>query len=122
MSELPPLKDGGRSEFITEVDYDLTQYSQHRVYDAEIRGYLTQADYARLRHPQTRSEYHELVMLVISRYPFLRSEKKMDHYSDLAKREYTGDDVAEPVWDEFKRMVDICLKHGRFRDIRLLGE
>lgn len=34
---------------------------------------------------------------------------------------YMGDDVPEAAQRDFKRMVAMCLEHGRFRTIRILG-
>lgn len=123
MTELPSIQGGGRSEFIDGLDDDFTDYSHHRKYDAVIRGYLTQDDrYKRLRHPKTRDDYKELVVLVVSEYPPLRNRNLLEYYSDLIEREYTGAEVNDFLWGEIKRMMDICLEYGRFRNVRGLGE
>lgn len=122
MAELRPVSEGGRSKYVLQLEADDIQYSTHRECDEVIRNLLNRTDNARLRYPQSRQDYHDLVVLIIENYPYLIDQKHITHYSDIVKKNYTGADVPEDVFGEVKRIMDICLEHGRFRDVRVLGE
>lgn len=108
------------SKHIKQNETDIVSHFHHRKFDVEIRELLRYPANRELRNPKTRSDYHNLVALVIKNYNMINHQ--FDKNVNSIKANYTDDNVRDEVWSDFKRMVDMCLGHGRFRDIRILCE
>lgn len=108
------------SKHIRQIKSDIVTHNDHRKYDVEIRELLRHSANRKLRNAQIRSEYHDLVAMVIKNYDVL--DHKFKKNVNLIKVNYTNDNVSDEAWADFKRMVDMCVVHGRFRDIRVLCE
>lgn len=108
------------SKHIKQIETDIVSHFHHREYDVGIRELLRDPANRSLRNPKTRSDYHNLVALVIKNYNMINHE--FDKNINSIKANYTDDNVSDEVWVDFKKMVDLCLIHGRFRDIRILCE
>lgn len=72
-----------------------------------------------MRYPESRSEYFGLVKMIIEKYDLI-NDRKDCHFKSI-EADYTGGNVSSEVFEDFKRMIETCLVHGRFRDIRILS-
>lgn len=121
--EAPASDDSKYSKYIVAAISDFLKFNEHRSYDAEIRAELRNPSNARLMNPKSNEDYFDLAMLVIDKHERINvpPDYREKGCRQLVLENYMGEGVAEEVKDDFKKMIDICLKHGRFRTIRLLG-
>lgn len=118
MAEAAP--DDGDSMHIIQLTFDIMHYSDHRKYDKQIRKLLQDPVNQHLRYPKSRRDYFGLVKIIIEKYDLI-NDREESHFKTIEAK-YTGDNVSDEVFKDFKTMIDICLVYGRFRDIRILCE
>ena len=104
------------------VETTLISFALHRQFDQLVRDELNLPEYTKLKNPHEREDYLELVQLIMLKTPHLREDAIDSDALDRLKKIYFAADTPEAVWVDFKAMMDGCLKYGKFRIVRMLGE
>lgn len=112
-----------QSKYLNALHDDFIGYGRHVGFDEEVKRSLEDVANQRLAQPQTIDDYLDLVKLILEKHPVLMHRNPVKVYLRVFKANYFEESGEPgPAWDDFKRLVDICLKARRFRSIRLLGK
>lgn len=113
-------KDGSKfSKHVYVLAEDVMEFSHHRQFDKDVRAKLRDPSNARLRKPERKRDYFDLTVLILNNCILINTP---GNCVDIVKEHYLGDNVSEVIKNDFKRMLGICVEHGRFRSLRTCGE
>lgn len=119
-SDTPDLKE---SRYISAVMEDFFGDNYHIECDQEVLKSLEEDANKKLADPQSTDDYLNLVKLILEKHPnIILAHRPVHMYLNRFKAKYVNNNGdTGPAWEDFKRLVAICLRAGRFETIRLLG-
>lgn len=114
--------DSKESRYISAVTEDLFGDKYHIKCDQEVLKSLEEDANKKLADPQSTDDYLNLVRLILEKHPNIIAHRPVHIYLNRFKAKYVNNNGdTGPAWEDFKRLVAICLRAGRFETIRLLG-
>lgn len=112
-----------QSKCIKAVTDDFIGYRRHVEFDEKVQRSLEDIANQRLAQPQTMDDYQDLAKLILEKHPVFMHRHPVEVSLRVLKANHLEDsENLGLAWNEFKKLVDVCLKTRRFRSIRLLGK
>lgn len=114
------VDDPTRSKHILVVGSDYVDYREHMDLDTVVQKCLNESENERLKNPITPDDYLALFKLIVENTPHHIVYKMEEEHVETVKIKFLDPGVESSEWKEFTRMLDMCLKRGRYRAVRVM--